>query len=62
MEIAEVSISKIGLGSSDPTFEDYHEVGLKLRSAFSKLGFVYLKDHGVGENVIERWGTRLLFS
>jgi isopenicillin N synthase-like dioxygenase len=54
MEIAQVSISKIGLKYSEPTFEDYQEVGLQLRKAFSKLGFVYLKDHGVDESVIER--------
>jgi isopenicillin N synthase-like dioxygenase len=54
MELAQVSISKIGLKCSEPTFEDYQEVGLQLRKAFSKLGFVYLKDHGVDESIIER--------
>ena len=55
MEIAKVSIDKIGLGSA-PAFDDYKEVGDKLREAFSKLGFVYISDHGVDEELITRYG------
>ena len=54
MEIAKVSIAKIGLGSAEPTFDDYKEVGEKLREAFSKLGFVYISDHGVDDELITR--------
>ena len=56
MEIAKVSIDKIGLGSADPAFDGYKEVGEKLREAFSKLGFVYISDHGVDEELITRYG------
>ena len=54
MEIAKVSIAKIGLGSPEPTFDDYKEVGESLREAFSKLGFVYISDHGVDDELITR--------
>jgi len=54
MEISKVSIAKIGLKSADPTFADYKEVGEKLREAFSSLGFVYLYDHGIDEEVVNR--------
>ncbi len=54
MEISKVSIAKIGLKSADPTFADYKEVGEKLREGFSSLGFVYLYDHGIDEEVVSR--------
>lgn len=54
MEIAKVSIAKIGLASADPTLDDFKDVGERLKDAFSKIGFVYLCDHGIPDDVIGR--------
>jgi len=53
MEIATIDVSKIGLGIEKPTFDDFKDVGLKFREAFSKLGFVYITNHGVDNRIIE---------
>ena len=55
MEISQISIAKIGLKSADPSFDDYKGVGAKLREAFSKLGFVYIKDHGIEDATIQKY-------
>jgi isopenicillin N synthase-like dioxygenase len=34
---------------------DYGDVGAKLKEAFSKIGFVYLFDHGIEQDIIDRW-------
>ena len=55
MEISQISIAKIGLKSADPSCDDYKEVGAKLREVFSKLGFVYIKDHGIDATTIQKY-------
>ncbi len=54
MEISQLSVAKIGLKSTEPSVDDYREVGAKLKEAFSKLGFVYILDHGIDEDLVER--------
>ena len=52
MEIVNVSVSKIGLASENPSESDFEECGRTLFDAFSKIGFVYLCDHGIEANVV----------
>jgi isopenicillin N synthase-like dioxygenase len=52
MEITQVSLSKVGLAASNPTSEDFSDCGRQLYNAFSKIGFVYLCDHGIDDSVI----------
>ena len=59
MEIAKVSIAKIGLASAEPTLDDFRDIGERLKEAFSKIGFVYLCDHGIDDDVISRWNSQL---
>jgi len=54
MEIVKVSVSKIGLDSENPTAADFDECGRSLFEAFSKIGFVYLCDHGIDGSVISQ--------
>ena len=58
MEISQISIANIGLKSADPSFDDYKEVGTKLREAFTKLGFVYISDHGIDDAIIQKYKLR----
>ena len=54
MEISELSLSKIGLQvSNDPSTEALISCGKGLREAFSKVGFVYIRDHGINPEVIK---------
>ena len=54
MEILQVDIDRIGLKVPFPTDEDYTEVGKALFKAFEKVGFVYIKGHGVSKNIIDK--------
>ena len=54
MEILQVDIDRIGLKNPFPTDEDYTEVGKELFKAFEKVGFVYIKGHGVSKNIIDK--------
>ena len=49
-----MSIAKIGLDSAEPTLDDFRDIGERLKEAFSKIGFVYLCDHGIDDDVISR--------
>ena len=52
MEIAQISISNIGLKTENPSKEDLAKCGQELFGAFSKLGFVYISDHGINGDII----------
>lgn len=54
MVIGQLSVAKIGLKSTEPSVEDYREVGAMLKEAFSKLGFVYILDHGIDAVLVEK--------
>eukprot|EP00092_Neocalanus_flemingeri_P012301 GFUD01013259.1.p1 GENE.GFUD01013259.1~~GFUD01013259.1.p1 ORF type:complete len:314 (+),score=82.24 GFUD01013259.1:50-991(+) len=51
-KISVVDISLIGLQNEDPTEEEFEMVGTKMGLAFSKIGFVFLTGHGIGDGVI----------
>ena len=54
MEISELSLSQIGLQvSNEPSREALFFCGKGLREAFSKVGFVYIRDHGISQEVIK---------
>jgi isopenicillin N synthase-like dioxygenase len=61
MEISEISVANIGLKAADPSYEDYWEVGDKLKEAFSKLGFVYIRDHGIDDVIIQKYEYKKMF-
>ena len=43
----------IGLGnSSEPSRENFNQVSKELDAAFSSVGFVYLKNHGISQDVV----------
>jgi len=52
-EICVVDISQIGLFKKTPSQADLEIVGEELRLAFDKIGFVYLRGHGIPNDVIE---------
>ena len=55
MEIPILSISNIGLhNKSNPKSESLISCGQNLKDAFSNVGFVYIKDHGIDENLIQK--------
>lgn len=54
MEISEISIKKIGLTSLEPSEEDYRECGKSIFEAFSKIGFAYIRHHGIEDSTVEK--------
>ena len=54
MEILQVNISLIGLNNLSPTDDDFKITGIELFKAFESVGFVYVKGHGVSEDVIDK--------
>ena len=52
MEIAQISISDIGLRTDIPSKAGLTKCGRELFDAFSKLGFVYLCDHGIDGDIV----------
>ena len=54
MEISELSLSQIGLHLTiEPSVEALISCGKGLREAFSKVGFVYIRDHGISPELIK---------
>merc|ERR1711860_137479 len=55
MEIPELSVEKIGLlVQEEPTAKIYEEFGQSLKKAFSSVGFVFISDHGIDDNLIKK--------
>ena len=54
MEIKVINISRIGLSTPSPSDEDYRKTGEELFKAFEKVGFVYIKAHGVSKQIIDQ--------
>mgnify|MGYP001167012367 FL=1 len=55
MEIPELSVEKIGLlVQEEPTAKIYEEFGQSLKKAFSSVGFVFISDHGIDDNLIQK--------
>jgi len=54
MEINELSLAEIGLHvTSEPSTETLLSCGKGLREAFSLVGFVYIRDHGIKDDLIK---------
>jgi len=55
MEIPILSVSQIGLkNEAQPSLEAFKLCGGNLKRAFSSVGFIYIKDHGIDEKLIEK--------
>lgn len=55
MEIPELSLSEIGLHiAKEPKDEDLLAFGQNLSKAFSSVGFVYIRDHGISQDLIKQ--------
>ena len=55
MEVPELSVEKIGLlVPKEPTAKVYEEFGQSLKKAFSSVGFVFISDHGIDDNLIQK--------
>ena len=54
MEIKVININRIGLSTSSPSDDDYKIVGDELFRAFEKVGFVYIRGHGVSRQTIDQ--------
>ena len=55
MEIPILSISQIGLkNEAQPSLGAFKLCGGNLKRAFSSVGFIYIKDHGIDEKLIEK--------
>lgn len=53
-KIRVVDIAKIGLDVEKAATEDLEKVGKELSEAFKEIGFVFVKNHGVEESIINR--------
>jgi len=54
MAIPIVDMKDLGLGNSGkPSNENLKQVSKELDAAFSSVGFVYLKNHGLSQNVVD---------
>ena len=51
--ISTVDISKISLGTSSPSDEDYQDVAKEIKQCFENIGFMYLSNHGVSGDIID---------
>ena len=50
-----MSVEKIGLlVPEEPTAKVYEEFGQSLKKAFSSVGFVFISDHGIDDNLIQK--------
>ena len=55
MEINELNLSQIGLNVTiEPSTKALLSCGKKLREAFSQVGFVYIREHGINPDLIKR--------
>ena len=54
MEIKVVDVDRIGLCNTKPSDEDYQITGDELFRAFEKVGFAYIRGHGVSKQTIEQ--------
>ena len=55
MEIPELSVEKIGLlVKNEPSTATYEAFGESLRKAFSSVGFLFIRDHGINQNLIAK--------
>lgn len=52
-KIQVVDISPVSLEKEDVTLEDVEAVGNLIKHAFQEIGFVYIKNHGVAQEVID---------
>ena len=53
-EIATVDLRKISLSIKNPGLEDYQEVSRQIKKCFENIGFMYIRNHGIPQNVIDR--------
>ena len=54
MEIPECNIADIGLlCQNEPSTEAFTAFGQNLREALSSVGFVFIRDHGIDQDLIE---------
>ena len=47
-----VDIGKVGLNVEEASIEDLKNVGKELSAAFEEIGFVFVSNHGIEENII----------
>ena len=53
-EIATVDLQKISLNIQAPKLEDYLHVSQQIKKCFENIGFMYIKNHGIPQDVIDR--------
>ena len=51
--ISVVDVSKVSTIKPNPSFEDYHEVGNRIKECFEQIGFVYFSNHGINQSIID---------
>ena len=52
--ISTVDISKISLERPAPSNEDYKDIAKDIKQCFENIGFMYLSNHGIDNEVIEK--------
>ena len=53
-EIAIVDLQKISLKIHSPKLEDYMHVSREIKKCFENIGFMYIMNHGIPQEVIDR--------
>ena len=51
--ISVIDISKVSLENTNPSIEDYKDVGDKIKKCFEDIGFLYINHHGISQEIIQ---------
>ena len=51
--ISVVDISKVSLDNANPSIDDYKDVGNKVKECFEQIGFLYITEHGISQEIIK---------
>ena len=51
--ISVVDISKVSLDNTNPSIDDYKDIGNKIKQCFEQIGFLYITEHGISQEIIK---------
>ena len=54
MAISVVDVGKISIKIENPSSEDYASLAIEIKECFGKIGFMYIKNHGLSAETINK--------
>ena len=54
MAISVVDVEKISIKIENPSSEDYASLAIEIKECFGKIGFMYIKNHGLSAETINK--------